>query len=80
MWCLYSTEELLIDTAIQTPKHSFLLATSTDVERLISRGRFLLPYVRNQLGSERTNALLCLGSWLKSGLLNQDALIDMLRA
>jgi hypothetical protein len=38
-------------------------ATSVDVERLFSRGQFLLSYTRSQLSVLSTRALLCLGSW-----------------
>ena len=38
-------------------------ATSVDVERLFSRGRFLLNYTRSQLSVLSTRSLLCLGSW-----------------
>ena len=38
-------------------------ATSVDVERLFSRGQFLLNYTRSQLSVLSTRSLLCLGSW-----------------
>ncbi|TFK79581.1 hATC-domain-containing protein, partial [Polyporus arcularius HHB13444] len=37
--------------------------TSVDVERVFSRGRLLLPHVRNGLSSQSIRALLCLGEW-----------------
>lgn len=37
--------------------------TSVDVERIFSRGRLLLPHVRNGLSSQSICALLCLGEW-----------------
>ena len=33
------------------------------MERIFSRGRLVLSHVRNQLSSQSTQALLCLGSW-----------------
>lgn len=44
------------------------LATSTDVERLFSRGRLILSHTRSRLSTESTRALLCLGSWSLAGL------------
>ncbi|CDO72042.1 hypothetical protein BN946_scf184943.g77 [Trametes cinnabarina] len=46
-------------------------ATSVDVERVFSRGRLLLPHVRNRLGSQTTRALLCVGAWSDRGFINQ---------
>ncbi|EDR11839.1 uncharacterized protein LACBIDRAFT_313687 [Laccaria bicolor S238N-H82] len=54
------------------PSHCLLcvyyLATSTDVERLFSRGRLILSHTRSRLSMESTCALLCLGSWSLAGL------------
>ncbi|KAF5319133.1 hypothetical protein D9758_018622 [Tetrapyrgos nigripes] len=47
-------------------------ATSTDVERVFSRGRFLLPYVRNRLSADSTRALICLGQWSLMGLIHDE--------
>jgi hypothetical protein len=46
-------------------------ATSTEVERVFSRGRLLLPYVRNRLSAQSTRALLCLGYWSKAGFVDE---------
>ncbi|KIK17898.1 hypothetical protein PISMIDRAFT_80385, partial [Pisolithus microcarpus 441] len=35
-------------------------ATSIDVERLFSKGRVFLPYLRNRMSSQTTHALMCL--------------------
>lgn len=43
-------------------------ATSTDVERLFSRGRLILSHTRSRLATQSTRALLCLGSWSLAGL------------
>ncbi|KAG6815444.1 hypothetical protein H0H93_009803 [Arthromyces matolae] len=43
-------------------------ATSVEVERVFSRGRNLLSYVRNRLSAQSTRAVLCLGYWSKLGL------------
>ena len=45
----------------------FVVATSTDVERVFSQGRLLLSHVQNSLSSQSTQALMCLGSWSKLG-------------
>jgi hypothetical protein len=50
-------------------------ATSTEVERLFSRGRLLLPYVRNRLSAHSTRALLCLGYWSKAGFIDKKAVL-----
>ena len=38
------------------------------VERVFSRGRLVLPHVRNRLSAQSTRALLCLGDWSLLGL------------
>ncbi|KIM60353.1 hypothetical protein SCLCIDRAFT_124557, partial [Scleroderma citrinum Foug A] len=43
-------------------------ATSINIERLFSKGRILLPHLRNRLSSQSIRALLCLGSWSHLGL------------
>jgi hypothetical protein len=40
-----------------------VVATSTDVERLFSRGRLILSHTRSRLSVASTRSLLCLGSW-----------------
>ncbi|KAF5367541.1 hypothetical protein D9758_003818 [Tetrapyrgos nigripes] len=47
-------------------------ATSTDVERVFSRGCFLLPYIRNRLSADSTRALICLGQWSLMGLIHDE--------
>jgi len=42
-------------------------ASSTDIERIFSRGRDLLEYRRNCLSPESLQALLCLGDWIQTG-------------
>ncbi|KJA19987.1 hypothetical protein HYPSUDRAFT_143003 [Hypholoma sublateritium FD-334 SS-4] len=42
-------------------------ATSVDIERVFSRGRFTLPYVRNRLSAQSTRAQLCVGNWSLRG-------------
>jgi hypothetical protein len=44
------------------------LATTVDVERVFSRGRLVLPHVRNCLGVESTHTSLCVGLWCSLGL------------
>jgi hypothetical protein len=48
----------------------FISATSTDVERVFSKGRLVLSHVRNRLSVESTRAVLCLGAWSKLGFVN----------
>jgi len=40
-----------------------VIATSTAVERVFSRGRHLLHFTRNRLAGSALRAHLCLGSW-----------------
>jgi hypothetical protein len=54
-------------------------ATSTDVERVFSRGHLLLPYVRNRLSAKSTRALLCLGHWSKAGFVKDDVVLAITR-
>ena len=44
------------------------LATTVDVERVFSHGRFLLPYTRNQLSSDSFRAQMCVGAWSLLGM------------
>ncbi|RDX49753.1 hypothetical protein OH76DRAFT_1482859 [Lentinus brumalis] len=39
------------------------LTIPVDIERVFSRGRLLLPHVRNGLSAQSIRALLCLGEW-----------------
>ena len=48
------------------------IATSVDVERLFSRGRILLPHLRNGLSAQSVRALLCLGDWVRLDLVRDD--------
>jgi hypothetical protein len=47
-----------------------------DVERIFSKGRLLLPHVRNQLSAESTRSLICLNNWTKLGYVKQEYLKD----
>ncbi|KAJ3574247.1 hypothetical protein NP233_g1903 [Leucocoprinus birnbaumii] len=47
-------------------------ATSVAVERAFSQGRILLSHIRNRLSAESTRALLCLGAWYRSGLVDMN--------
>ena len=44
------------------------IATTVDVERVFSRGRLVLPYVRSRLAVQSTRASLCVGLWSSQGL------------
>ncbi|EIW63732.1 uncharacterized protein TRAVEDRAFT_78749, partial [Trametes versicolor FP-101664 SS1] len=37
--------------------------TSVDIERVFSRGRIILPHLRNGLSAHSIRAILCLGEW-----------------
>ncbi|KIK02052.1 hypothetical protein K443DRAFT_97641 [Laccaria amethystina LaAM-08-1] len=45
-------------------------ATSTDVERVFSKGRLVLSHIRNRLSVASTRALMCLGAWSRLGLVH----------
>ncbi len=45
-----------------------LTATTVDVERMFSKGRILLPHVRNRLTGQSVRAILCLSEWARIGL------------
>ena len=49
------------------PSLIFALAASVRVERIFSRGRLVLPHVRNRLSAESTRAVLCVGEWSRMG-------------
>lgn len=57
----------------------FFVATSVDVERIFSRGRLILPHVRNGLSGQSIRALLCLGEWSLLGLIKDDDVFAGLR-
>ena len=48
---------------------SFVVATSTAVERVFSQGRQLLSFTRNHLRPSTIRAFLCLGSWGRNDLI-----------
>src|ERR1700722_8870517 len=48
---------------------SFVVATSTAVERVFSQGRQLLSFTRNCLHPSTIRAFLCLGSWGRNDLI-----------
>ena len=51
---------------------AFFIATSVDVEHVFSKGRLVLSYIRNCLSVESTQALLCLGAWIKLDLISKE--------
>ena len=69
-WPVTTLQYLVSCTSQSCTSHScnnvdltLLLATSVDVERLSSRGHFLLSHVHSRLSAQSTHALLCLGYW-----------------
>jgi len=55
-------------------------ASSTDIERIFSRGRDLLDYRRNRLTAESMRALLCLRDWIRNGIIAIDEITEFLAA
>jgi len=53
--------------------------TSVDVERVFSRGRLVLPHVRNRLSAQSTRALLCLGDWSRLSLVKDADVLAVTR-
>jgi hypothetical protein len=47
-------------------------AMSVSVERIFSRGRILLQHLQNRLSTQSVCALLCVGDWLKEGILTKE--------
>jgi len=67
--CLFLVRHFLIQVYCQSQRCSvFLPATSTDVERVFSRGRLVLSHIRNRLTVASTRVLMCLGAWSKLNL------------
>lgn len=56
------------------------LATSVDIERVFSRGRLILPHVRNGLSLQSIRALLCLGEWSLLNLVKDEDVLAELKA
>jgi len=55
-------------------------ASSTDIEHIFSRGRDLLDYRRNRLTAESMRALLCVGNWIRNGIITIDNITGFLAA
>ena len=51
-----------LENPIDCPRF-WVTGTSVDIERIFSRGRLILPHVRNGLSADSIRALLCLGEW-----------------
>ena len=47
-------------------------ATTVDVEHVFSKGRILLPHVRNRLSAQSTRALMCVGAWSELGYVKDE--------
>ena len=54
-------------------------ATSVDVERVFSRGRILLPHLRNRLTPQTTRSLMCLQAWSSLGYVKDKDLLLVAR-
>jgi hypothetical protein len=52
-------------------------ATSTDVERVFSCGRLVLPHIRNRLSAQSTRAVLCLGAWSLMGFVKDSDILEV---
>ncbi len=50
-----------------------------DVECVFSRGRLLLPHVRNRLSTQTTCALMCLGDWSVLGFVEDKDVLAVAR-
>jgi hypothetical protein len=55
------------------------LATAVDVERVFSLGCITLSYLRSRLNVQTVRALLCVGDWLKAGLIKDKEMLAWLR-
>lgn len=54
------------------------IASSVNVERTFSRGRILIPHLRNRLRGETIRALMCFGDWSRQDLFSNQELVDYL--
>ncbi|TFY67078.1 hypothetical protein EVJ58_g1873 [Rhodofomes roseus] len=52
-------------------------ATSADVERIFSRGRLVLPHIRNGMSAQSIRAVLCLGDWSKLGFVKDTDILKV---
>lgn len=57
----------------------FYLATSVDVERVFSKGRLNLTYLRNRMSVQTFRALMCLDEWLKNNFITEKAMRAILK-
>lgn len=55
------------------------VATSVDIERVFSRGRIILPHLRNGLSAQSIRAILCLGEWSLMGLIKDSDVEDAVK-
>jgi hypothetical protein len=55
------------------------LATSVNVEWIFSKGQILLLHTKNWLNGEGIRAILCLGSWVEAGLIDEESWLAMLK-
>lgn len=53
-------------------------ATSVAVERTFSRGRILIPHLRNRLRAVTIQALMCFGDWSREDFVTNLELVDFL--
>lgn len=44
---------------------------------MFSKGRVLIPYLRNRLSPESLRALFCLGAWSLAGLVDRSDLMEI---
>ncbi|EKM73774.1 hypothetical protein AGABI1DRAFT_18172, partial [Agaricus bisporus var. burnettii JB137-S8] len=47
------------------------LASSVDVERIFSKARIVLSDLRNRLAVQTVRSLICVGEWIKAGLITE---------
>jgi len=59
-------ESAKLNFSTNTVQHA--IATSTDVECVFSQGQVLLSHIHNWLSSQSIQALMCLNSWSRLGL------------
>jgi hAT family C-terminal dimerisation region len=56
-----------------------ILATSTAVERVFSRGRHLLPFTQSHLSGASICALLCFGDWSRKDLIATSDVVEAIK-
>lgn len=70
-WCVFRS-------LFQSFSQTWFLASSVSVERTFSRGRILIPHLRNRLRPETVRALMCFGDWSREDFVSNAELVKFI--